>query len=70
MGDEVAHVRRIICLSPYPDKYSTLRFGDVDGKKRVVWVKTWEEAMELLKKDHGEGTEAGIFSDGTIQYFA
>lgn len=70
MGDEAAHVRRIICLSPYPDKYSTLRFGDVDGKKRVVWVKTWEEAMELLKKDHGEGTEAGIFSDGTIQYFA
>ncbi|WP_125142711.1 hypothetical protein [Clostridium transplantifaecale] len=45
-------------------------FGDVDGKKRVVWVKTWEEAMDLLRKDHGEGTKAGIFSDGTIQYFA
>ena len=69
MGEELEHVGKIICLSPYPDKYSTLRFGDVNGTRRVVWARTWEEVLKLLEETHKGKVAAGVLSDGTIQYF-
>ena len=69
MGSELDHVRRIFCLSTYPDRYSTLRFGDVNGKRRVIWTDTWAQTLNTLRLTHGAGTRVAVLSDGTIQYF-
>ena len=59
-------VRRIICNMPYPDLGSAPLFGDVD---KQVYVDTWQETLELLKRDYGPGTKVSVIADGTITYF-
>ncbi len=56
---------RIIYFSPYPDFAGRYQFNEPD---KVIFAKTWEEVMTLLG-NHGAGTNASVFSDGTISYF-
>ena len=56
---------RVIYYTPYPDSASKLWFGE---QEKIIWASSWEEVMDLIK-DHGEGTEAAVLADGTIQYY-
>jgi hypothetical protein len=34
----------------------------------AVWVKTWKEALEILKKDYPGAARVAVVPDGTTQY--
>ena len=36
----------------------------------AVWVKTWAEVMEVIKKDFPNGARVAVVPDGTIQYLS
>lgn len=49
-----------------PDFGSRHWYGDID---KQIYVNTWQEVIDLLKKTHGPGTKVGIIADGTISCF-
>lgn len=59
-------VRRLIVLSPFRDQVGACFFGQVPA---ILWAKTWDEVMELLKAEWRDGTRVAVYPDGTVQYF-
>ena len=59
-------VKRFIILSPFKDHAGACYFGDVSS---ILWVKTWEEVLDLLKAEWGNKANVAVYPDGTIQYF-
>ncbi len=49
-----------------PDFGSRHWYGDID---KQIYVDTWQEVTDILKKTHGAGTKVGIIADGTISCF-
>ncbi|MBM4341382.1 MAG: DUF2088 domain-containing protein [Deltaproteobacteria bacterium] len=59
-------VKRLIVLSPFKDHVGACFFGKVDC---LLWAKTWEEVMDLLKAEWGDRARVAVYPDGTVQYF-
>jgi nickel-dependent lactate racemase len=59
-------VKRFIVLSPFKDHVGACFFGKVPS---ILWVKTWEEVLNLLKAEWGNKANVAVYPDGTIQYF-
>jgi nickel-dependent lactate racemase len=59
-------VKRFIVLSPFKDHVGACFFGKVPS---ILWVKTWGEALSLLKAEWGSKANVAVYPDGTIQYF-
>ena len=59
-------VKRLIVLSPFRDQVGACFFGQVSC---LIWVKTWDEVLELLKEEWRDGTRVAVYPDGTVQYF-
>jgi nickel-dependent lactate racemase len=59
-------VKRFIVLSPFKDYVGACFFGKVSS---ILWVKTWEEVLDLLTVEWGNKANVAIYPDGTIQYF-
>jgi nickel-dependent lactate racemase len=59
-------VKRFIVLSPFKDYVGACFFGEASS---VIWVKTWQEVLDLLKAEWGKKANIAIYPDGTIQYF-
>lgn len=60
-------VKRMIILSPFRDHVGACFFGNVPS---ILWVKTWEEVLDLLKTQWGDRANVAVYPDGTIQYFS
>jgi nickel-dependent lactate racemase len=58
-------VKRFIVVSPFRDRAGACFFGKVS----ILWVKTWQEVLELLKAEWGKKANVAVYPDGTIQYF-
>jgi nickel-dependent lactate racemase len=59
-------VKRFIVLSPFKDHAGACFFGKVPS---ILWAKTWEEVLDLLKAEWGKKANVAVYPDGTIQYF-
>ena len=59
-------VKRLIILSPFKDHVGTCCFREVPS---ILWAKTWEEVIDLLKAEWGNKAKVAVYPDGTIQYF-
>ena len=59
-------VKRLIILSPFKDRVGACFFGRTSS---ILWVKTWEEVLDLLTAEWGEKAKVAIYPDGTMQYF-
>jgi len=59
-------VKRFIILSPFKDHVGACFFGKVPS---ILWIKTWEEVLNLLKAEWGNKANVALYPDGTIQYF-
>src|SRR4030043_216606 len=59
-------VKRFIILSPFKDHVGACFFGKIPS---ILWVKTWEEVLNLLKAEWGSKANVAVYPDGTIQYF-
>ncbi len=57
-------LKRVIVLCPQFEKSTTDWLAIPDA----IWVKTWEEALEILRRDFPDKARVGIVPDGTIQY--
>ena len=60
-------VKRFIVLSSFKDHVGACFFGKVPS---ILWVKTWEEVLDLLKEEWKNKANVAVYPDGTIQYFA
>jgi nickel-dependent lactate racemase len=58
-------VKRFIVLSPFKDDVGAHFFGKIPS---ILWVKTWEEVLNLLKAEWGNKANVAVYPDGTIQY--
>ena len=58
-------VKRFIVLSPFKDHVGACFFGKVSS---ILWVKTWEEVLDLLRPEWGNKAKMAVYPDGTIQY--
>ena len=58
-------VKRFIILSPFKDHVGACFFGKIPS---ILWAKTWEEVLDLLKAEWGEKANVAVYPDGTIQY--
>jgi nickel-dependent lactate racemase len=61
-----ARVKRFIVLSPFKDHVGACGYGNVPS---ILWAKTWEEVLDLLKPAWGDKAKVAVYPDGTIQYF-
>ncbi|ADK84146.1 Protein of unknown function DUF2088 [Desulfarculus baarsii DSM 2075] len=56
----------VVVVAPHMDK----TFGDwVANPQDAHWVKSWDKALELLKKWHGPGARCAVLPNATMQYF-
>jgi nickel-dependent lactate racemase len=60
-------VKRFIVLSPFKDHVGACFFGKVPS---ILWVKTWEETLEVLREEWTNKANVAVYPDGTIQYFS
>lgn len=59
-------LKRVIILCPQFEKSTKDWLAIPDA----AWVKTWEEVLEMLRRDFPEKAKVAIIPDGTIQYLA
>ena len=59
-------VERYICWMPHPDLGAAHWFGETE---KQIYLKTWEEVMQLLLEKHGPQTKAAIIADGTLSFY-
>lgn len=57
-------LKRVVVLSPQFEK-SMADWLAIPG---TVWVKTWDEVMDILNRDFPSGARVAVVPDGTIQY--
>jgi lactate racemase len=60
-----SRVKRFIVLSPFRDHAGACFFGKVPS---ILWVKTWEEVLNLLTAEWGKSANVAVYPDGTVQY--
>lgn len=60
------NVKKFIFLMPYMDKTSADWIAPLE---QITWAKTWDQVIDMLKKDYPDGAKVGVIPDGTIQYF-
>jgi hypothetical protein len=53
-------------LQPYPCKASADWLAPPES---IVWARTWDEVLAILRKDYSNGASAAVIPDATIQYF-
>ena len=58
-------VNRVILLSPFRDEVGAFLFRKA---AEVIWVKSWEEVIELLEDRWGDRANVALYPDGTMQY--
>jgi len=58
--------KRMITFAPYVDRAGLDWLGPPES---IIRVKSWSEALELLKKTNGAGTRVAVIPDATLQYF-
>jgi nickel-dependent lactate racemase len=54
--------RRLIIYSPYKERSLDMRLGD---PKRTIWLRDWEEVLEVLGSEHGPHPRVAILPDAT-----
>ena len=59
-------VKRFIILSPFKDHAGACFFGK---GAPILWVKTWQEVLDLLEAEWKDKANVAVYPDGTIQYF-
>ncbi len=59
-------VKRFIVLSPFKDHVGACFFGKAPS---ILWAKTWEEVLELLRAEWKDSARVAVYPDGTVQYF-
>lgn len=59
-------VKKFIMLQPYPCKASADWLAPPES---IVWARTWEEVLAILKAAYPQGARAAVIPDATIQYF-
>jgi nickel-dependent lactate racemase len=59
-------VKRLIILSPFKDYVGACFFKQVPS---MLWAKTWNDVLSLLKEEWGDKANVAVYPDGTIQYF-
>ena len=59
-------VKRMMIVSPFKDHAGACFFGRGSS---ILWIKTWKEALDLLKAEWEDKADVAIYPDGTIQYF-
>ena len=59
-------VKRLIILSPFKDYAGACFFKQAP---LLLWAKTWDEVLNLLKEQWGNKANVAIYPDGTVQYF-
>lgn len=57
-------LKRVIVLCLQFEKATTDWLAIPDA----IWVKTWEEVLEILRRDFPDKARVGIVPDGTVQY--
>ena len=57
-------LKRVIVLCPQFEH----SMADLLAIPDALWVKTWKEALDILKKDYPAGARVAIVPDGTTQY--
>ncbi len=64
----IPRAKRLIILSEYPSKrdMEALAPKKMWGDK-LIWVKTWPEALELLKQDYHESARVAVYPYGTLE---
>jgi lactate racemase len=60
-------VKRLFVVSEYPDLAGWEMFAPLD---KIVWKRTWPEALIEIEKLHGGQTRVAVLPDATIQYFS
>ncbi len=58
-------VKRLIVLSPYPDRTCLDLSCHIDD---AMIVKTWSEVLYILQKDYPGEARVAVIQDGTMQY--
>ena len=57
----------VIVMAPFLDK----TFGDWLANPEVItWTKNWEQTLETLNGSFGQGTQAAVVPNATMQYFS
>ena len=59
-------VKKFILLQPCPNKVSADWLAPPES---IVWARTWDEVLSILKADYPNGARAAVIPDATIQYF-
>jgi len=59
-------VKRLILLSPFKDYAGACFFRQAPS---ILWAKTWDGVLNLLREEWGNKANVAIYPDGTIQYF-
>jgi lactate racemase len=59
-------VKRLIAVMPLNDPFL---LGIRRYIPTVIWVKTWQECLGLLREEWGERARVAVYPDATIQYF-
>jgi len=59
-------LKRLVALSPQFERSTT----DWLAIPNTVWVKTWSDAINILKQDFPNGGRVAVIPDGTIQYLS
>jgi len=54
----------IIVLAPHMSKYN---LDDIGPRKKVVWCRSWAEALAELAGRHGPGTKVGVYPYAPLQ---
>ncbi len=61
----LAKIKRFIILSPFKDTVGACMFKNVPP---ILWAKTWQEVLGLLKEKWGNKANVAVYPDGTVQY--
>ncbi len=59
-------VRRLIIYTPYINRADAAWYGPEDS---IIWMKHWEEVIDMVKKSYGNSARIAIYPDATVQYF-
>ena len=58
-------IKRLIVVAPFRDDVGACLFRKA---AQIIWVKTWDEALGLLKENWGKSARVCVYPDGTMQY--
>jgi nickel-dependent lactate racemase len=59
------HVNRLIVFNEYRDLTDAGYFAP---REKVLVLDKWDDVLQVLQEEHGDGTKVGVFSTAEIQY--